>query len=384
MTRERLYIIHGMGRDAVGLVGRIATPVAEAGGNIVDLRQDVLHGLFTLYMVVDLSASRLRIEALQSMVNDLAEDTGLKFSVDKYVPMARSPEKKNILVIILGPDRPGIIASVCQTLGKYRANIEFSQTIAREGIFLMELLTDVSHCNLPLENLTSVIREHASALGVEAVFQTADVFNKKKRIILFDFATSFIGQAFRSEVLAQTGLRAEDLAAAYSLSDVPRSLAEAAANLEGLPVEVMSSIVERITPTPGTMELLQTLKIMGYRIALASNGFSLFTDAIRDRLGVEHTFGVRLAVDDDSGAIGGALPADAYLDRQLDAAMARLTREESLSKDDIKVITDRDAPEPPGIRLQFDLEQLLDFYNKRIVSKENMAGLLGSFGIPKA
>ncbi|MFH0954179.1 MAG: ACT domain-containing protein [Verrucomicrobiota bacterium] len=382
MTRERLYIVHGMGSDAVGLVGRIATAIAEAGGNIVDLRQDVLHGLFTLYMVVDLSGSDLRIEGLQSIVNVLAEDTGLKFSVDKYVPVARSPEKKNILVIVLGPDRPGIIASVCKTLGQYKSNIEFSQTIAREGIFLMELLTDVSHCTLPLENLKAAVREHASAMGVSAVFQAEDVFNKKKRIILFDLASSFIPEATRSEIIKQTGLRPKDLAG-YSPDNAPGSLEKAAGCLEGFPAEVMNSVIEGVTVTPGTMELLQTLKIMGYRIALASSGFSLFTDALRRKLDIEHAFGVRLPVDDDSRMISGGLPAGAHLDRELDAVLARLMREESVSKDDITVISDRGAAEPPGIRLQFDLGQLLDFFNKRIVSKENMVGLLGSFGIPK-
>ena len=243
MTRERLYIVHGMGGDAVGLVGRIATAIAEAGGNVVDLRQDVLHGLFTLYMVVDLSGSDLRIEELQSIVNDLAEDTGLKFSVDKYLPVARSPDKKYILVIVLGPDRPGIIASVCKTLGQYRSNIEFSQTIAREDIFLMELLTDISHCTLPLENLKAAVREHASAMGVSAVFQTEDVFNKKKRIILFDVASSFIPEATRSEIIKQTGLRPKDLAG-YSLDNLRGSLEKAAVSLEGFPAEVMNSVID--------------------------------------------------------------------------------------------------------------------------------------------
>ena len=383
MKRERLYIVHAMGNDAVELVGRIATPIAKAGGNIVDLRQDVLHGLFTLYMVVDLSGSDLRIEGLQSVINDLAEETGLKFSIDKYLPVARSPEKKNILVVVLGPDRPGIIASVCQTLGKYKSNIEFSRTIAREGIFLMELLTDISACTLPLENLQSVIRDHASAMGVEAIFQTEDVFNKKKRIILFDFVSSFISPPLRAEIIAQAGIRPDELAAAYSPDRVRDSLEKAAAALEGFPAEVMNSIVERISGSPGTMELLQTLKIMGYRIALTSTGFSPFTDALRRKLDIEHAFGVRLTVDDDSRAIQGELPADAHLDRELDAVLGCLMTKESVLKQDITVITDRRTPEPPGIRLEFDLGQWLDFYNKRIVSRENILGLLGSFGIPR-
>ncbi|MEJ2053763.1 MAG: ACT domain-containing protein, partial [Calditrichaceae bacterium] len=65
MSRQRLYIVHGMGNDAVGLVGGITEPIASAGGNIVDLRQDVLHGLFTIYLVVDLTDCEIRIDAFK-------------------------------------------------------------------------------------------------------------------------------------------------------------------------------------------------------------------------------------------------------------------------------------------------------------------------------
>ena len=41
----------------------------------------------------------------------------------------------------------------------------------------------------------------------------------------------------------------------------------------------------------GAIELLQTLRIMGYKIALASNGFSPFIDSLRARLGIDYAFG---------------------------------------------------------------------------------------------
>ena len=114
MTRQRLYIIQGLGNDAVGLVGSITAPISKAGGNVVDLRQDVLHGLFTCYLVVDLSETELRLTELCEMVHKIAEDTGLRMTVEKYVPVPRNPDKKNLLVILLGYDRPGLIATASE------------------------------------------------------------------------------------------------------------------------------------------------------------------------------------------------------------------------------------------------------------------------------
>ena len=138
MTQQRLFVVHGMGSDAVGLVGRITAPIAQAKGNIQDLRQDVLHGLFTIYMVVDLTRSRLEPEGFLRMIDEISEDTGLRITAQRYSPVPRRPEKQNLLMILVGIDKPGIIATSSALLGKYNANIEFAQTIAREGIFLME------------------------------------------------------------------------------------------------------------------------------------------------------------------------------------------------------------------------------------------------------
>ena len=76
MATQRLYVVHGMGSGAVGLVGQITAPIARARGNILDLRQDVLHGLFTIYLVVDLSGSQLTAKKLQTLIDQIGQQTG--------------------------------------------------------------------------------------------------------------------------------------------------------------------------------------------------------------------------------------------------------------------------------------------------------------------
>jgi phosphoserine phosphatase len=303
MSRQRFYIVHGMGNDAVGLVGNITTPIASAGGNIVDLRQDVLHGLFTIYMVVDLTDCELRIDAFKDIIKSIAEDTGLQLSVDTYHPIARNPEKKNILMILVGYDKPGIIASISQTLGNYKANIEFAQNIAREGIFLMELLIDVSYCTLPLDNLKSIVTQKMSEMEITAMFQTKDVFNKKKRIILFDISHSLIPANTVTEILQQTRLTPEDLASTYPKDNVVTALTKAAQLLEGLPADVINTLANDIQIEAGTTELLQTLKIMGYKICVVCNGFSVFVDAVTQKIGLDYSYGVELEINEDSRTV---------------------------------------------------------------------------------
>jgi phosphoserine phosphatase len=383
MTRQRLYVVYGKGRDAVGLVGGITAPISQAGGNIVDLRQDVLHGLFTILLVVDLSETEVRIEDLTEMVRRISEDTGLELTVDNYNPIPRDPDKKNVLLILVGNDRPGIISSISEILGRYKANIEFAQSIGREGVFLTELLTDISHSSIPLENLQTTVRKAMADVGIQAVFQCEDVFNKKKRVILFDIGVSFIGPKLRDEILKQTELSHADLAGEYSTSHVPDSLQKAAGRLEGFPSEVLHNIVSGIQPTPGTIELLQTLKTMGYKIALVSTGFAPLTDTLKTQLGIDYAYGYPLPIEDDSKCVVGEIPPHNLVGRDLEKLIDEITAAEGIGRADAAVISDEGMTETPGIRLELNLGQILDYYNKKIISRDSLLGLMGSFGIPR-
>jgi phosphoserine phosphatase len=384
MVRERLYIVHGRGNDAVGLVGSITAPLGEAGGNIVDLRQDVLHGRFTLDMIVDLAGSRLRFDDFSAMLKELGEDTGLALTVERYQPVPRSPDQQNLLLILLGNDQPGIIASVSETLGKYRANIEAAQTIGREGMFLMELLTDVSQCRVPLPNLMATIEAAMQAKGMKTIFQTEDVFNKQKRGIVFNVTQSLVEPTLCAEILQQTGLGADSLASAYRSREPLAALRHAAACLEGLPAAVMSTIVEGINPSRGSMELMQTLKTMGYKIALVSHAFTPLTEHLKLRLGLDYSRGVRLHSDDDSQACLGGVSEEDYAAIDPERMTAQIAEQEGISQDEVAFISDAGLPGAPGLRLEFDLGQLLHLFNQHVISSNNLVGILGSFGLPRS
>ena len=208
---QNLYIVFGTGPDAVGLVEKVTAPVAAIQGNIVDLRQDVLHGLFTLFMVVDLTRATLPAEGVAALVARISEETGLDLAVDRYQPVARGTERRNLLMILLGRDRPGIIAAVAGLLRTYTINIEISEMIAREGVFLMELMVDLSHCVIPLTNLMGELRRAMGELGIETLFQSEDVFNKRKRVLLFDLHASLMDAATRTEILRLAGISPAEL-----------------------------------------------------------------------------------------------------------------------------------------------------------------------------
>lgn len=381
-----LYIVYGIGSDSVGLIGRITSPISKAGGNIVDMRQGVLHGLFTIYMVVDLSTAGVTVKEFKELVGRVSADTGLRLTMDKYTPTPRSGERKNMLLTLVGKDKPSIISAISEKLGRYNVNIESAAVVARENIFLMDLWCDASRSALPADNLMTAIREIMLSIHINTMFQTENVFNKKKKVVLFDIEESFIDLRTLTEVMAQTGIRREDLCRGAEDESDLAFMHATARFLENLPLSVIDTFVASIDISQDTHELLQTLKIMGYRIGLITSGFTFFTNPIRDRLGIDYAFGYELPVDDDAMTIIGELPAGVMI-HPLDKAkiIGSVMAREKVHQEDITGISDQDMdyPSTPGIRLIFDMKLMLDLVNQHVLSRESLTGLLRSFGIPR-
>jgi len=375
MARERLYFIHGIGPDAVGLIGKITQEIAKYNGNVIDLHQDVLHGLFIIYAVVDLSGSPVRIDEFNAIIARLSEDTGITLSVSNYNPVPRNAEKKNMLCILVGTDTVGIISSMSQLLSKYAINIEFARNIGREGVFLMELMTDISDCTIPIENVQRTVSSAMEQIGIKTMYQTDDVFNRKKRVILFDITLNMIDDQQRSELVNQAGIDEHDLDSL--LADATG--ASIARRLEGVPLATYESIIDNVHATSDTVELLQTLKTMGYTIGLITSASDLFARSLASRLGIDLSLGIPYESDDDartfSGSIDGGFEG---IDRQqiITSVVAKL----GITRDDITIIEAGHGPHLPGVHPVFNMGIMLGLYNRHSVSREQLAAIIASFG----
>ena len=86
------------------------------------------------------------------------------------------------IVTVVGKDRVGIIANVCNLLAKYQVNVlDISQTVLQE-YFTMIMLVDASACTMPFAELTALLRSEGEKLGLEIRAQREDIFNAMHRI----------------------------------------------------------------------------------------------------------------------------------------------------------------------------------------------------------
>ncbi|BAK54208.1 ACT domain-containing protein [Sulfurisphaera tokodaii] len=89
---------------------------------------------------------------------------------------------ENAIIIVVGADKPGIVAGIASKLAENNANIiDISQTVIR-GIFAMIMLVDISKCKVPLDELRTQLQEKGRELVVEVHTYHEKVFRYMERV----------------------------------------------------------------------------------------------------------------------------------------------------------------------------------------------------------
>lgn len=78
------------------------------------------------------------------------------------------------------------------------------------------------------------------------------------------------------------------------------SLIHRVACLEGVPLEHLTTIRDSIPIMPGIQTLVAQLKQYGWKLAIASGGFTYFANYLKDRLGLDYAISNTLAIDNDT------------------------------------------------------------------------------------
>ena len=83
----------------------------------------------------------------------------------------------NAIVTVLGQDRVGIIAAVCNRLAEHNVNIlDISQTIL-QGSFTMVMAVDLSAASAPFGELSASLAELGKEMGLSIRIQREEIFD---------------------------------------------------------------------------------------------------------------------------------------------------------------------------------------------------------------
>lgn len=74
-------IVTVIGKDTVGIIHGVTGVLSENNVNVLDISQTILDGMFTMMMIVDISASSSDVSGLSKLLGDLGKEIGVEIKI---------------------------------------------------------------------------------------------------------------------------------------------------------------------------------------------------------------------------------------------------------------------------------------------------------------
>jgi ACT domain-containing protein len=83
MNSSTRIIVTVIGQDQVGIIASVATILADARANIVDISQTLMGSMFTMVMMVDIQDITLSFDELKHRLNARGEEMSLRIDAQR-------------------------------------------------------------------------------------------------------------------------------------------------------------------------------------------------------------------------------------------------------------------------------------------------------------
>ena len=399
MKTKQLISISAFGPHKPGLVALITNKIFEMEGNIVDVEENCRRGLFSIFLVVDFSASKHTIAQIITLLGTIQEETGIKIILDPYNDKAffQPSQHESHLVTIIGVDQPGIIAKVSSLFHSYRITIEKCRMIARGAFFSMEVVIDTSTMNdtpdmsheACIRKMKSDLKKLCTEIDQSVVIQSGNIYQRNKKLVVFDVESSLVQQASLKKFIKTINGRMhadKDVSGPREIiEDQVNVLVDNAKRLRGLSADDLEKHVDILQLNPGTFELIKILKSMGFKIALLSSGFNFFIKKLFETAGVDYAFSNTLEID-KTGVFTGNLEQPIITNDTKEELLEFIIQNENIHREQVIAVGDGSKSshfiKNVGLSIALNPENP-SIMTDGVLSNDQLLNVLDCLGIPE-
>lgn len=299
MTDDTLLVLV-TGTDRPGVTTHLLDALVPHQFPVLDIEQVVIRGRLVLGLLLSTAgASEAEQESARQALCQAAGALDLECEMIPGEAEIDGRRHSRLLVTVLGnPLSPRGLSAVAAAIAGRGGNIDRIIRVASYPVTAIEL--EVSGSDE--EALRQILASVAAEAGVDLSVQRPALARRGSRLVVMDVDSTLI----QDEVIELIAEHAGQLEAVAEVTeramrgelDFASSLRERVALLEGVKVEALAEVRERVRMTPGARTLCRTLKQLGFRIALVSGGFHEVVDPIAEELGVDYVRANRLETAD--------------------------------------------------------------------------------------
>ncbi|WP_459588491.1 phosphoserine phosphatase SerB [Corynebacterium camporealensis] len=384
MTRVNTpTVITTSGPDKPGVSAAFFRVLAAHDVELIDVEQALFSGRISLAAYTQVDPDKL--EAIEKGLRDTLSIYQQHVSTTPDSQEHSRPRSTHVVVLLGESLAAGDVSAVAQTLANHDANIDRIRGLSTSPMTGLELYITLNDAP---ERLRADLADLSHQRSMDIAIEQAGLHRRSKRLVCFDCDSTLITSEV-IEMLAAHADREAEVAAVTERAmrgeiDFEESLRERVKALAGLPESVIESTARDLQLTPGVRRTIETLKRMGFRVAVVSGGFIQVLEDLADDLDLDYVRANTLEVKD--GQLTGNVIGQ-VVDREAKANFLRsFAADSGVSMAQTVAIgdgaNDIDMISAAGLGIAFNAKPALREVADGAVNHPQMDSVLHLLGIP--
>jgi phosphoserine phosphatase len=390
-------LVHFSGPDKPGLTAALTGVLVEQSVGILDIGQSVVHENVSLGLLMEIPAG-CDFAALRSVLHHRAHELGL---LARFTPVPGDAMQHwihglhhhHFIVTVLGRSITAEqLARISSLIASHGMNIERIERLSGQlspaepsANACVELL--LSGDSAREAAMRAQFLATAQDLSIDIAFQRESIFRRNRRLFAFDMDSTLIQGEVIDELAAMAG--AGDQVSAITKATMrgelnfDESFTRRVALLKGLPAERVHELLDSIPLADGAERLIRTLKLLGYKTAILSGGFTFFAHSLQQRLGIDYIHSNELEIVD--GLVTGRVIPPIINGARKAALLAEIASRECISLEQVVAVGDgaNDIPmlNLAGMGIAYRAKPLVRQSADQSISCLGLDGLLYLLGV---
>lgn len=395
---SKAVLIHFSGHDHPGLTANITRTLAVHSVEILDIGQAVVHEALSLGFLIQAPADN-SLPSLKAALTARAHELNLQVHFTWVRPDAlqhwmRGLRQHHFIITVLGRSITAEhLARVTTTIASHDMNIDRIDRLSAG-----QLSSDDPASNACIELAVSGddMREPAmradflaaaQELSIDIAFQRESIFRRNRRLFVFDMDSTLIQGEVIDELakLAGVGDQVSRITEAAMRGELKfdESFSRRVALLKGLDQERVYSLLNSIPLAEGAERLIRTLRLLGYKTAILSGGFTFFAHHLQKTLGIDYVYANALEIVD--GKVTGRVNPPILNGERKAALLGEIAQSEDISVEQVVAVGDgaNDIPmlRLAGMGIAYRAKPLVRQSAPQSISSLGLDGLLYLIGV---
>jgi len=350
---NEIVLIHLTGPNQQELTAVLTAILADYDACVLDIGQAVVHETLVLSVLIEIPPDNFL--RLQKALVARSQELQLQIS---FKPITKvqlehwiySQGKDRFIITILGRAiSANHLARVSAIVAEHGLNVDRIERLSGRR----SLAVHTSSTNACVElrasgNATSEVLMRAAFLAtahdlrIDIAFQRESIFRRNRRLFAFDMDSTLIQGEVIDELAKMAGVADKVVAITESAMrgeiEFQESFRRRVALLRGLSEQRVRELLGTIPLVEGAEQLIATLKMLGYKTAILSGGFTFFARHLQERLGIDYVFANELDIVD--AEVTGEVKSEIVDGARKAELLRQIARQENISLEQVVAVGD--------------------------------------------